>query len=447
MDRNTKVSLLLHLRGERDMELLRRALDARLPAPLEREVLAVGERVGSAARALLADRGGRLLERRGGRGDALRAAIAEASGELLIIPGPDPSCLPADLEPLLAPILAGQADASCAPRARLPAADRLVAAGLRLLSGVPGSDPAGGCRAALASFVKSLPLRCSGTGVDAELAMKLARRGCRSAQAPAAGPGVRAPEAAPLLPALAAACAFGLVDDLYGEDRIGRDILGQLEKTTRFNAWLADAVRPHLRGRVLETGAGIGNICAELCGAGPYTATDVDEESLRYMRLRFLRRPNVRVARLDLARAEDFAALDERPDTIVCLNVLEHLAEDEAVLRALRAALAPRGRLVLLVPQGAWAYGTLDEALGHVRRYARAELLAKVRAAGFEPLEDFEFNRASLPGWLLNGKLLRRRRFGRVQLKLFDSMVWLWRRLDRALPWPGQSLVVVARTT
>jgi hypothetical protein len=59
--------------------------------------------------------------------------------------------------------------------------------------------------------------------------------------------------------------------------------------------------------------------------------------------------------------------------------------------------------------------------------------------------ELFDFNRASVPGWWLNGKIPKRREFSRVQLKVFDTAVPLLRRVDRLLPYGGQSLIAVAR--
>ena len=55
------------------------------------------------------------------------------------------------------------------------------------------------------------------------------------------------------------------------------------------------------------------------------------------------------------------------------------------------------------------------------------------------------FNRIGVPGWILNAKLLKRTGFGKLQLKIYDSLVWLWRRIDRWLPWSGLSVILIAR--
>jgi hypothetical protein len=100
---------------------------------------------------------------------------------------------------------------------------------------------------------------------------------------------------------------------------------------------------------------------------------------------------------------------------------------------------------VVLVPRGNRLFGTLDEVLGHCRRYTKTELEARMLEAGFEVEKIFEFNRVTLPGWWVNGRLLRRRSFGRFQLAVFDRFVWLWKLLESFLPWGGVSLIAVGR--
>jgi hypothetical protein len=68
-----------------------------------------------------------------------------------------------------------------------------------------------------------------------------------------------------------------------------------------------------------------------------------------------------------------------------------------------------------------------------------------MREAGFEVETVLRFNRASRPGWWLNGKVLKRRTISRLQLKNFDRLVWLWRRIDTYLPWPQTSIIGIGR--
>ena len=130
---------------------------------------------------------------------------------------------------------------------------------------------------------------------------------------------------------------------------------------------------------------------------------------------------------------------------MLCLNVLEHVGDPLAALRNMRSALAPGGTLVLYVPQGQHLYSSLDEVLGHRCRYDRETLERELAAAGFELAESRAFNRAAVLGWWWNGKVLKRRNFSRVQLKIFDLVVPVLRIVDRFLPWRGLGLIAVAR--
>jgi 2-polyprenyl-3-methyl-5-hydroxy-6-metoxy-1,4-benzoquinol methylase len=227
----------------------------------------------------------------------------------------------------------------------------------------------------------------------------------------------------------------------------GAHILNSLSGMNRFNRWMAQTVvMPYMGARVMELGAGIGNMTQHLSrGRRSYMATDIDEEHLARMRVRFRGRPNLTIRKVDLTVVEDFTDLRGKADTVVCLNVVEHVKDDLLALRNIHSALSPGGRAIILVPQDQSVYGTLDEVLGHFRRYSRAELKSRMEAAGFEVEQVFEFNRVTRPGWWWNGRVLRRRTFGRIQLKVFDAMVPLWRRLDNLIPWKGVSVIAVGR--
>ena len=208
---------------------------------------------------------------------------------------------------------------------------------------------------------------------------------------------------------------------------------------------MAETLRPWVGDRVLEIGAGIANLTSRLTPREVYVASDINESYLGYLKNFAAGKPYLKVARVDLEDGETFAALEEDFDTAICLNVLEHVTDPVAALRNIRAALMPGGRAVIYVPAGQWLYSSLDDALGHRCRYSPKMLRKELEAAGFE-LEHLEsFNRISVPSWWWNGKLLKRRSFSRVQLKLFDLLVPVLRRVDRFLPWSGLGLVAVGR--
>ncbi len=219
--------------------------------------------------------------------------------------------------------------------------------------------------------------------------------------------------------------------------------MAQLEP---YNRWLVDRFSRALGRRILEIGAGFGNLTRHLTGRELVVASDLDPVAVEYLKGAFREDRSVRVESyrfpLDAEARRDLVA--ERLDTIVCCNVLEHIEDDRATLADMRAVLQPGGRLVLLVPALARLYGTLDVHLRHFRRYEKAELEEKLAAAGFA-IEDCRFvNRPGVVGWYVNGKILRRRVLPRAQLAAFKLMLPLLRREERNPPSYGMSLLAIA---
>jgi SAM-dependent methyltransferase len=205
-----------------------------------------------------------------------------------------------------------------------------------------------------------------------------------------------------------------------------------------------DRLRRWVGRRVLEIGSGIGNLSAFLVeeGCERLVLTDTREEYLDRLRARFAKHSNVSVARLYLP--DELGTLaGQQFDTIICLNVLEHIDDDISSLQAMRRMLAPNGRLILLVPALPALYGTIDKALGHHRRYKRGPLSSLLQAAGFTVAHVEYFNLAGVPGWWFAGRVLRRELIPATSLKLYDALVPLFR-LERLIPWRvGQSLIAI----
>ena len=223
---------------------------------------------------------------------------------------------------------------------------------------------------------------------------------------------------------------------------MGAETLECLAGAVRYNAWMFDRIRPWVGSRVLEIGSGIGNLSAFLIDRERLVLTDTREEYLARLRTRFANRSNISVAHLYLPH-DDRAVAGQHFDTIICLNVLEHVEDDIGSLTAVRKLLEPRGRLVLLVPALPALYGSIDRALGHHRRYTRNELIATLERTGFQLAHIEYFNLAGIPAWWWAGRVLGRQTIPAGSLKLYDRLVPLFR-LERLIPWRvGQSLIAV----
>ena len=206
-----------------------------------------------------------------------------------------------------------------------------------------------------------------------------------------------------------------------------------------YNAWIVDRARPWLRGRVLDVGAGIGTHTRRLAeAADEVVALEPDR------RFAAMLRAAVPAAQVIEGDANDV----EGPfDTIVCFNVLEHIADDEATLRRLRELLAPDGALLLLVPAHPFLFGPVDTAFGHERRYTKGELAAKLRRAGLEPDALRHVNPVGALGWLAQSRIRKREQLSYRGLDFYDKLVPGLRLLEK-LPLPvGLSLWAVAKTS
>jgi hypothetical protein len=134
-------------------------------------------------------------------------------------------------------------------------------------------------------------------------------------------------------------------------------------------------------------------------------------------------------------------------DSIVLVNVLEHIAEDQAFLDDAHAGLTPAGTLLLLVPALPQIYGSLDQSFGHYRRYTKTSLASKLHVSGFEIIRLAYVNLLGIAGWFLTGRLLRRTTLRPHYVRWYDQWVipWLSKLEERWQPPCGQSLLVIAR--
>jgi SAM-dependent methyltransferase len=201
--------------------------------------------------------------------------------------------------------------------------------------------------------------------------------------------------------------------------------------------------RPLLGRRVLEIGSGIGNMTRYLLDREFFLATEVKPNYLSLLRNRLGKYQKIRIEPFDVLRFDLERFRSRNIDSILCVNVLEHLEDNETPLRNMVHLLEPKGRLFLSVPAHPWLYGTMDRDLGHVRRYEKGDLKKKLEAQGFRVIFLEHFNRIGILGWFLNGKVLRRKGLPFVQLRIFDFLVPLFKLEDLcSLPF-GLSLIAV----
>jgi len=226
---------------------------------------------------------------------------------------------------------------------------------------------------------------------------------------------------------------------------------GELElfaEARRWKRYLADVLAPHLRGHVLEVGAGIGSTLRALArspGVEAWTALEPDPELL--MRLESVAREVEASRRIPVrALAGTLAELPlaERFDAVVYVDVLEHIEDDRAELGRALERLRPGGRLVVLAPAHAALFSDFDRQVGHQRRYDRSSLSA-VAPAGARLVALRYLDSVGLLASLGNRLLLRAPLPSRGQIRVWDGlMVPASRVLDAlSLGKLGKSVVAV----
>ncbi|MDZ4797786.1 MAG: glycosyltransferase [Bryobacteraceae bacterium] len=464
------LSILIPLYNEEEYVgvVLERVLHAPIPVGLRSEIIIVDDGSKDAStevvEAVAARYPGRIhLVRHKvnqGKGAAIRTAIEHATGEFAIIQDADLEYDPNDYPRLLQPLVDERCDAVFGSRF-VVAGERKVlyfwhalANGIlttlcNMFADVNLTDMETCYKAFRLALVKSIPLRSNRFGIEPELTIKLAQRQASIIEVPISYYGRTYAEGKKIglkdaIQALGIILRYGLSRDVYRDN--GAAILDALAQTPKFNKWMASVIQPFLGHQVLELGAGIGNLAMHLARHRKvYIASDYDEEHLARLGTRFRFRPNLRIRKVDIELATDFDAIDTPVDTVVCLNVLEHIRDDANGLRNIFNVLDAGGRAIILVPQGMGVYGSLDKVLGHYRRYTEQELQTRVEAAGFRLEHMLRFNRVTRPAWYFNGRILHRERLSRFQLYVFDNLVWLWKKLDTLLPWNPVSIIAVAR--
>lgn len=207
-------------------------------------------------------------------------------------------------------------------------------------------------------------------------------------------------------------------DPFFAED------LRQMERAVNYRRWQLQMVAPFLGGSVLEVGGGIGSFTTALASSGRFvTSLEPNEFCYRQLAEMTSGLANVRPLRVTVEKLDGELAPSERFDSVVLMNVLEHLSDDRAVLAALAGRLAPGGRLVVLVPAGQWAFGPTDERLGHFRRYDKRSARRVFGQAGLRMEFLRYYNFAGIWGWWWNARFGKRQGQSDAQIRFFDRYV------------------------
>ncbi len=393
-----------------------------------------------------------------GKGAAIRRAIAEMSGDLAIFQDADLEYDPNEYPKMLAPILDGRADVVFG--SRFAGAERkvllfwhtVINKMLTLLSNMLNdtnwTDMETCYKAFTATALKAMPLFSNRFGIEPEITAKVALNRFRMFEVPINYNGRGYDEGKKISWKDGVAALWFIFKYRFSSKYCdaGKVTLDAIEQAPKFNRWMYESVKPWLGKRVAELGCGRGNLSNFFRHHETVMLTDYRDDYLEPLRAKWGLKKNLSFAKLDMSQREDYAVLTKfAPDSVVFLNVLEHLEDDRAVLKNLFEHLPAGCRMIILVPFGMKLYSEFDKELGHFRRYEKGELEGKMRDAGFNVEHQFYFNKAGKLAWFLANTLGRRTKLTPLQLRIYNFLTPAFKVWDKVAPGSGLSTVAICR--
>ncbi|MGZ5004751.1 MAG: class I SAM-dependent methyltransferase [Chthoniobacterales bacterium] len=211
--------------------------------------------------------------------------------------------------------------------------------------------------------------------------------------------------------------------------------------------WQLEQFTPYLGRKIADVGCGLGNFTESLLDHNLYLGIDLDAELLDELARNYGTHSNVKTMQADLTSASVPSRLRELGiDTILCVNVIEHIENDQLAVSHLVEALPSGGYLCLLVPALPFLYGSLDELDGHYRRYTKRTLQERLRSLPVDLIRCYYFNLLGVPGWFLKARILKESTHADSNYRVTNALIPILKPVERLLPPPlGMSVIGIFR--
>lgn len=218
--------------------------------------------------------------------------------------------------------------------------------------------------------------------------------------------------------------------------------LEALANAVNYQKWIFAMAEPFLGNRILEIGAGIGNVSQWLPISERLIVSESDPILFARLEKKFSPNPNPAKFSLeffDAIHGPTESYIEQNLDTVISFNVLEHIKNDKLALQRLckilqKSSSPQKRRLVCFVPAHSWAFGSADQAFGHFRRYSKTSLTKLAQEVAPEAkIYIRHFNFVGLLGWIVQGKLLKRRYLSTNAIQSFEKLCPFFRFIDKLL--------------
>jgi SAM-dependent methyltransferase len=229
----------------------------------------------------------------------------------------------------------------------------------------------------------------------------------------------------------------------------GKD-LEAMDFAVAYHTWILDLIKPYLGKNIVEVGAGTGSFSSLLLKTRPDSLTLVEPSAMfEKLLAKFGSTDGQTKIRLfhDLfSNVAENIRMDGSPDSILYINVLEHIDDDVGELRIVYDALGKSRRVILFVPALPLLFSRFDRQIGHFRRYRRSALKEKCEAAGFKILMLRWFDLPGVLPWLVKFRMLRSMEVEPGAVQLYDRLaVPFIRPIENLIPPPfGKNLLLIA---
>ncbi len=396
-----------------------------------------------------------------GKGMAIRTAIAAADGDFAIIQDADFEYNPEEYEQIVAPLLRGDAEAVFGSR-YLNKGERqvfpfwhslgnwILTTSFNVAHNVHLTDMETCYKAMPLKLLKILRLTSNRFGIEPELAARLVAVRVRIIEVPISYKARSYQEGKKIgwrdgMQAFWLILKFKFLDTIPCID-VGMVRHLAMADAPRYQQAIIHEIKPFLGERVLEVGAGIGNLARYLTDTKALFLAESVPEYRRQLAasMQYYNRVTI-VSQDPFSRNGLVWAKSRQLDTVVCINQLEFIKEDKLALSHLAESIEMGGRVIIRVACHEILYGSLDHALGRLRRYNGQRLTDLLAEVGLQIEYQRWQGKLLLLGWFIQGKILQRQFFSSKPFVLVNIFSPIMTVLDNWLPWKGLSLLVVVR--